>query len=133
MFRLAYVSLAATPDPEVRDLADILAVSDRNNRRARLTGGLLISRARFFQVLEGDQREVERAFARIREDERHMAVTIVWAGPAAGRLFDGWAMVAATITPTNRLNIARVIDEAGDYPHAAISSLHHLVLAQRVG
>lgn len=42
--RVAYCSRAVRPELALVTLAEILAVSDRNNRRDNLTGMLLISR-----------------------------------------------------------------------------------------
>ncbi|MER8149715.1 BLUF domain-containing protein, partial [Acinetobacter baumannii] len=50
MIRIAYRSIAIQPELAVAALADIVAVSDQLNRRDRLSGGLLVSRGRFFQV-----------------------------------------------------------------------------------
>ena len=86
-----------------------------------------MSRSRFFQVLEGRQDNVEKAYARISKDGRHRDLNVVWSGSAAGRLFDGWAMVAPKVSVGDRVNIDRLIDQASGYPHAAIGELHRLV------
>ena len=98
---------------------------------ARLTGALLVSGNRFFQVLEGKAEAVNKTLKRIGDDPRHKDVKQVWAGQSSGRMFDGWAMVAVAADPENRINISRTIDEAVDYPAAAISTLLKLVNRQR--
>ena len=95
MIRIAYRSIATQPELAVAALADIVAVSDQLNRRDRLSGGLLVSRGRFFQVLEGEAVDVDRALGRIGADHRHSDVEMVLRSEVTRRLFKDWAMVAA--------------------------------------
>lgn len=111
-------------------LAAILEVSQRNNRLMGLTGALLVSRARFFQVLEGREDRVRATYARIADDARHSDLQPIWSAGVAGRLFENWAMVAARIAPDRAAAIDRVIDLSADYPHAAIGCLLDLVTRQ---
>lgn len=87
MIRVAYRSKATKPEQALVSLADILAVSDRLNRKDRLSGGLLVSRGRFFQVLQGNEVDVDRALLRIGRDPRHHGVEIVLRSPVTRRLF----------------------------------------------
>ena len=101
MIRIAYRSKANQPELAVAALADIIAVSDHLNRRDGLSGGLLVSRGRFFQVLEGETADVDRALGRIGRDGRHRDVEMVLRSEVTRRLFRDWAMVAARVTPTS--------------------------------
>ena len=89
MIRVAYKSTANNPDLALVALVDIIAVSDRNNRRDNLTGALLVSKGRFFQILEGAAVDVDRALARIAKDSRHHDIEVVMRGDVSNRLFAG--------------------------------------------
>jgi hypothetical protein len=131
MIRLVYVSRSTAPAISMNDLAAILESSDRNNRQSSITGGLLINDTQIFQVLEGKAAAIDETFRRICADSRHEDVQRVWAGRVRGRLFENWAMVAVSVDPGDRLDIARVIDQATIYPHAAVSTLLNLIAKQR--
>lgn len=128
--RVAYCSSAVRPELALVTLAEILAVSDRNNRRDNLTGVLLISRGRFFQVLEGAAQDVERTLERIGRDPRHTHLSVVMRRPVKDRLFGQWAMVAARITPRQQPTIDQVIDNCHDDPDLAVHSALELLRAQ---
>jgi hypothetical protein len=131
--RLAYCSEAVQPDMALIMLADIIAVSDQNNRRDGLTGALLVSRGRFFQVLEGPTYALDRAFARIEADPRHRNLDVVFRGPATDRDFAGWNLVAARIAPRLQPAIDAIIDDCRRHPAAAMSALRSLVDDQLAG
>lgn len=128
--RIVYCSRAARPDLALQALAEILAVSDRNNRRDGLTGVLLISKGRFFQVLEGAAQDLDRTMNRIRLDPRHHDVEVVSRGPIQSRRFGEWAMVAARITPSQQPEIDAVIDHCNDDPEAAVDTARALLEQQ---
>jgi len=125
--RIVYCSQAARPDLALPLLAEVLAVSDRNNRRDGLTGVLLISRGRFFQVLEGAAQNLDRTMNRIRLDPRHHDVELVSRRPIRSRRFGEWAMVAARITPQQQPQIDAVIDHCRDAPEAAVDAARALL------
>lgn len=131
MIRIAYRSLADNPDLALIALAEIIAVSDRNNRRDKLTGALLVSRGRFFQVLEGAAADVDRTLRRISADPRHTAIEEVLRREVKGRLFAGWSMVAARVTPAAAPEIDKAIDVCRENPTAAVEAVLRLVERQR--
>lgn len=128
--RIVYCSTAARPDLALPLLAEVLAVSDRNNRRDGLTGVLLISKGRFFQVLEGAAQDLDRTMNRIRLDPRHHDVDVVSRRPIKSRRFAQWAMVAARITPAQQPEIDAVIDHCQDAPDAAVDAARALLEQQ---
>ena len=71
---------------------DILARSRVNNARDEITGALLFNSGCFAQVLEGPLANVETAFERIQQDERHGDVSLLTLEPIAARSFPNWAM-----------------------------------------
>lgn len=89
--QLVYVSSATVPFGP-GDLADILAVSRRNNGRDDVTGALLYSDSKILQVLEGPEATVEDAFERVRADLRHRGVLPLYRGSTEVRSFPDWTM-----------------------------------------
>ena len=128
--RVAYCSHAMRPDVAMLTLVEILAVSDRNNRRDELTGVLLLSRGRFFQVLEGRGQDLDRTLTRIEADPRHRDLSFVLRRPIRSRLFASWGMVAAQISPEQQPKIDDAIDRCHDNPVAAIDLAFRLVERQ---
>jgi len=131
VIRIAYRSKATQPELALVALADIIAVSDRLNRRDGLSGGLLVSRGRFFQVLEGGEVDIDRALLRIGRDPRHHAVEIVLRSQVRRRLFNDWTMVAAQVTPDIAPQIDAAIDTCDHAPEVAVECLRGLVERQR--
>lgn len=93
VFRLIYKSHSRIePEQSQSDLGAIFATARRNNRRADLTGALMITEDAFVQTLEGDESVVRDLFERIGQDERHDRVTVVEEQTVPGRTFGHWAM-----------------------------------------
>ena len=67
---LVYLS-QATHDFEAEELADLLAVSRRNNASTGITGLLMYESRLFMQALEGPRAAVEALFQKISRDPRH--------------------------------------------------------------
>jgi hypothetical protein len=91
VYQLAYCSIAA-PGVTPRVLDSILVAAQPYNLRHGLTGVLMFSSRQFFQVLEGERPAVTELMARITNDPRHKAVTIMWEGDADARSFSDWSM-----------------------------------------
>ena len=73
-------------------LGGILLQARRNNARDGLTGALIVRADIYLQLLEGPEAAVMATFARIRGDNRHLAVRQVSAAPVTTRLFPAWTM-----------------------------------------
>ena len=91
MISLTYLSTATAPLDEAT-LAEILAVSRRNNAAAGLTGMLLHDDGHFIQTLEGEEEAVVRAFHRIEADPRHREVLVALREEVQERRFPAWSM-----------------------------------------
>jgi hypothetical protein len=91
LYQIAYVSVALNLlDPTT--LSDILEVSQRNNKRDKITGVLMHHDRLLFQVLEGERSAVERCYMRITKDPRHTGLSLMWEGSVEKRTFPSWAM-----------------------------------------
>jgi Sensors of blue-light using FAD len=73
-------------------LNGILMQARRNNARDGLTGALVARADIYVQFLEGATDAVATSFARIRADNRHLAVTKLSEIAAEARLFPNWTM-----------------------------------------
>lgn len=84
---------ADPPSAAFREEVDrILAVSQRNNARAGVTGALIFNNGFFGQVLEGPEEAVDATFERIQADPRHRDVTVLGVKPVVERAFGDWSM-----------------------------------------
>jgi hypothetical protein len=94
LFRLVYHSRNAfnlSMRPASEQFADILAISIVNNRRFKVTGGLIYDRDWFVQALEGDRDAVIGTFERIAIDRRHRDIVVTESRSASMRRFpDCW-------------------------------------------
>lgn len=127
--RLVYCSRSLVPTTSLLVIADILAVSHRNNERDSLTGALAISDNWYLQVLEGPTAALDGLLRRLERDPRHCDLMILSRAPAAGRLFSGWSMASARITPALASDLVALIDECRTDPEAATAALLRIVTA----
>ncbi len=74
-------------------LNGILSISRRNNARDGLTGALVCRRDIYLQLLEGPEAAVMATYARIAEDDRHLAIRQLVSAPVDSRIFPDWAML----------------------------------------
>lgn len=88
---LVYIS-QATHDFSDEELADLLAVSRRNNAATAITGLLMYESRVFMQALEGPRARVEALFERIRRDPRHTDVQVICEDAIQARYFGPWRM-----------------------------------------
>jgi hypothetical protein len=91
MHQIAYFSTASAPQEAV-DVQKILLTSRANNLRDDITGLLVAGGNRYLQVIEGPRRAMERLYANIRDDDRHLAVTTLVEQSTLKRCFEGWSM-----------------------------------------
>lgn len=91
MHQIAYISSAAANIGK-SDIEDILATAKSENAKRGVTGILLATDEAFFQVLEGQQDDVDEAFQHICHDHRHTGVIILLSSDIQERDFPGWAM-----------------------------------------
>jgi len=58
-------------------IAQILGVSDRNNRRDRVSGCLMFHQGHILQALEGGRSDLDRLMRRILADPRHTGLRVL--------------------------------------------------------
>lgn len=73
-------------------LSNILNKARSKNARDDVTGALICRADLYLQLLEGPKDEVEAAYARIEDDDRHLEVKRLIQRPIETRMFPGWAM-----------------------------------------
>ena len=84
---------AAGPErPQLELLRSVLSASQRNNTRDALTGFLLLDRAWFFQILEGERAPLMATYERIQRDPRHTDITLMSMRDIRARSFPRWSM-----------------------------------------
>lgn len=91
-FRLLYRSHSRIPHEErTAALGEIFGIARSQNKRAGITGALLLTDNYFVQALEGEEEVVRDLFARISQDPRHEDVTVIET-EVGERVFARWAM-----------------------------------------
>ena len=92
-FRLIYRSHDCTPPADRAAVRrDIFSTARANNKRAGVTGALLVTDHYFVQALEGDEASVRALFERIGADPRHEDVRLLDTRTVGERVFARWAM-----------------------------------------
>ena len=91
MHSLVYRSVAVE-NFELPDIYKMLSDARLFNSRHNITGCLLFHDNQFLQLLEGEEKEVERLFLRIKKDSRHHKLEIICEERSSIRLFDEWSM-----------------------------------------
>lgn len=66
-----------------------------HNAALGVTGMLWASQHEFVQALEGEHVAVEETMRRIRLDERHCDISVIYDRPVVSRVFGTWTMMRA--------------------------------------
>jgi adenylate cyclase len=92
MIRITYISKITHP-LSIKEIETIGIISSQNNKQVNITGLLVYFEKLFFQVLEGDDKEVDRLFEKIRKDARHRDILRLKTEYGINkRLFPTWSM-----------------------------------------
>jgi hypothetical protein len=124
--QLAYLSRATVPMDALQNIAEILAVSQRNNWRDGVTGALAFSDGRFLQVVEGRPESIERLLKRVSDDPRHVEIEVVMRRRVADRDFTDWSMAMPRISPETAPMMKDAVEKAAEDPAAAVLMLRRL-------
>ena len=91
MIQVAYVSRASSSLAS-DEIFNIIETSANNNLRDDLTGFLIFSDNRFFQVVEGSEASIESLLSRLGSDRRHSDIEILSRIEVEERSFPNWRM-----------------------------------------
>ena len=67
MKRITYISRITNP-LSIKEIETIGMISTKNNKQVNITGLLVFFEKLFFQIIEGDDEEVNRLYVKIGED-----------------------------------------------------------------
>jgi hypothetical protein len=79
--------LVGTAGTTVLSVAQILGVSERNNRRDDITSGMLLHGGWCLHAMEGRRTDLDRLMGRLREDRRLTSIRLVVDQPIRERRF----------------------------------------------
>ncbi|HST66198.1 MAG TPA: BLUF domain-containing protein [Mycobacteriales bacterium] len=112
-----YRSRSRIPEPDRKvELGSLFSTARRNNKKAGLTGALLLTGDWFVQVLEGDEPTVRALYETIAADPRHDSVTLLDSGDVPERVFARWSM--AKVAEDGEPDIPLIAHEDGIAPAA---------------
>lgn len=107
--RAIYVSDATgEAGSNLLSLAQILGVSDANNRRDHLTGVLLFHRGQFMQAIEGQRTDLDRLIRRLKRDPRHSNLRFLTDGPIGARRHGEAAMLHVSLNDNARAVLGEI-------------------------
>ena len=88
----------------MNEIEAIGVISSRNNQKVNITGLLVYFEKMFFQIIEGDDQDVDQLFAKIWKDPRHEDILrLKTEYEVSERLFPTWSM--------KTINLDRNVDE----------------------
>ncbi|STX29241.1 regulatory protein (GGDEF domain) [Legionella beliardensis] len=91
LYHLIYKSEAKKP-LDACELTELAKLARFKNFIYQLSGLLIYSEQRFFQVLEGKLSSIELIYQKIEEDDRHENIVLLTKEPIASRTFWRWNM-----------------------------------------
>lgn len=87
LHRVIYASEAVGPTGvSILSIAQILGVSEVNNRRDDITAAVMFHHGHIIQAIEGKRVDIDRLMRRLLADRRHTGLRIVVDTPIASRL-----------------------------------------------
>ncbi|RXJ45788.1 BLUF domain-containing protein [Gelidibacter gilvus] len=91
MYQLTYRSIAR-PRLKFEDLEAILEEANATNSARNISGCLIYHNNSFVQILEGNKKDVRHVYRKIKADDRHQSVTLLWDTNVETRFFKEWHM-----------------------------------------
>ena len=96
LYRLIFVSeLVATAGADVQSVAEILGVSERNNRRDEISSAMMFHEGEAAQLIEGARADVDRLLGRLSNDPRHCNMQVLEDRPVMHRRVNDTARLCA--------------------------------------
>lgn len=115
----------------VEVFAEILDVSQSNNKARRITGCLLACNGWFMQVLEGPGPEIGTTYASIERDPRHRNLRLVQVVPVNERRFPDWSMCGRALSATDA-EIVDVLESGRAFNPRRLTPDRAIELLQRI-
>jgi adenylate cyclase len=101
MKRLTYISRQTTSLTAV-ELEELGATAVAHNSQNDITGALIYVRGLFFQIIEGDEAQIDQLYYKIRRDPRHKNVLCLKTEyEVTQRLFPEWSMRIINLDESN--------------------------------
>ncbi len=127
LVRLIYVSTMAERFSG-SEIDKILTQSRNNNKKNHISGILFFNRNNAIQCLEGNAEVVNKLYAKILQDDRHEAATLIDYRAISKREFTNWSMgyVAETIKTKEVLRPYFIGDDFNGYELGSDSAIHLL-------
>ena len=126
MITVCYISRSLIGG-DVGKLIDIWYVSQQNNRRRGISGGLYCDSDVFLQVLEGAIPAVTRAMHKIFADKRHCDVQVIYGAQIEARRFAAWDMKVVNAMSdegmAERFHRDRILNSGQRYIDARLSEM----------
>jgi hypothetical protein len=94
--KLIYVS-ARTPNCTEKEIQKILASCEKNNAKLDITGVLLYTTEKFVQYLEGEYKTIFSLYDKIKQDDRHKNLVLIYSGPIKDKVFPSWHMAGKKV------------------------------------
>lgn len=91
LYELLYSSAAAVKFDD-NTILYLLQEAREKNTHQNITGLLVYHGREFAQILEGEKEDVLSTFEKIRMDERHTSVNVIWQNSVESRSFTDWRM-----------------------------------------
>ena len=89
LHRVIYASEAVgATGASTLSIAQILGISERNNRRDHLTSCVMFHQGHILQAIEGARVDVDRLLRRLLDDPRHTGLRVLIDAPIAARRID---------------------------------------------
>lgn len=101
MKRLTYISNFSKSLTK-KEIENIATISQTNNSREGITGVLLSCNGIFFQILEGDEENIDRLYEKILKDDRHNQILCLKSElSVTKRRFPEWSMESIALDENN--------------------------------
>ncbi len=102
LIRMSYASKATfkpfnAVDGVDKNVANILSIARRENRKNNLVGALYYGNGCFFQCLEGEKADIDTLYAKLEKDLRHTELKVLSVEPITQVGFSSWEMKYAQI------------------------------------
>ena len=96
LYRLVFVSeMVGEAGADVQSVAEILGVSERNNRRDEISSAMMFHHGEAAQLVEGARADVDRLLARLSNDPRHRNIRVLEDRPVMQRRMNDTARLCA--------------------------------------